>query len=306
MPTKKKASRDTRTKPSEPSGGFAAHVTAAGARHAAWIIGVLGIFAAAVGGLIGREYLYLQSDPPTSGPSTHAAQTATLQASSAGALATSTQSATPTPTGGSLRIAFLDRNGTVYVSNSLDQFLSNHDAYPVKAKVHAWSPDGTQMAFLTIAADQQFYVLIPGGTATPFITAPYTPSNIAWAPDGGRVALILNQNGFAISRLAFFDVSRGGYNVLSLSPDAIIDPDWSPNGEQIAYSAWVESGDQQLRVYHVDSDRRAILVDNGNFSDTSPSWARRVWVRVMQWECTLTNTIQVACNRWIQVSELAL
>jgi dipeptidyl aminopeptidase/acylaminoacyl peptidase len=145
-------------------------------------------------------------------------------------------------------IAF-GRNGTdghpeifmVASDGSGEQQLTNNDVADAQPD---WAPNGTQVAFTrNNQGVSDIYVLdIATGLETRITDGTGGASDPAWSPDGLSIAFTQDRNGNNLVDL----------NILSLATEEsiIVVKDigsqaaalrWSPDGQQLAYSAWVDT-----------------------------------------------------------------
>ena len=112
---------------------------------------------------------------------------------------------------------------------------------------HAWSPDGTSIAFADFIADSvgdyvvSLKVMHADGTAVTTVVSD-TVGGIGaptWSPDGERLAF--NKCGeFSCGRL--FIVSAGGGEPVEVGANMhAFNPAWSPDGSRIAFQSWSSS-----------------------------------------------------------------
>lgn len=144
-----------------------------------------------------------------------------------------------------------------------------------------WSPDGTQLAFLTRGGVS----LVPalGGTAKPTVppsaTSPVT--TVAWSPDGSELAFGRRDSLFAVS------VSGGVPRLIGLvgrtqPPE---DCDWSPDGQWIACvdgnveysrpgSTFGNVAPSLIRVYPAAGGDPTVVSSDSTKLNHSPRWSR--------------------------------
>lgn len=158
----------------------------------------------------------------------------------------------------------------------------------------AWSADGTLVAFAmnvapgddpdTVDTNMEIFVVRSDGTGLRRLTDhPGLDTNPAWSPDGSRIAFTRWPDGAASeggSRVAIWAVNADGSNLerLTLGPGLADHADWSPNGEEIAFSKYVKSKDAYAiftMEARAEDVRRFHVVTNAprGVSNTSPAWS---------------------------------
>jgi tricorn protease len=182
------------------------------------------------------------------------------------------RNASLSPTG--VRAAFEARGEILTVPaekgdyRNLTQSPGVHDRYPV------WSPDGTQLAWLSDATGE--YQLMVGdqiGTTKPRAIA--LPSkaffaNPVWSPDGKR--LLLNDN-----HLQLWMIELGSGKSARIDTDTYDDPErefdaeWSPDSKWIAYSKSLDSHLRAVFLYSLETGRSHQVTD-GLSDATAPAF----------------------------------
>lgn len=146
----------------------------------------------------------------------------------------------------------------------------------------AWSRDGRQIAFST--GPEVWLVAADGGDArrvAGFPACMYWYSRISWSPDGTRLV--------AQCMLDVYVVSLSDDQAYSLSSRIAGDveyPDWSPNGDRIAYSAGVFAGDS-IRTVRPDGTDVQPLLTRAEEVSWSPDGKRLAFVAVQDTMRTL-------------------
>jgi len=158
----------------------------------------------------------------------------------------------------------------------------------------AFSPDGTQVAFLsrsrdaivTQAAQRLFVAAVEGDAAARDITGsvpvwnwddPDVPP--VWSPDGTRIAY----SGFdvATSRIVVAIAHADGSGATTIAPDVwwlqYTHPQWSPDGQWLTFQAFttgLEHGTQLILSRSDGSDRRVLIESTTrSFSFARVAWA---------------------------------
>ena len=197
----------------------------------------------------------------------------------------------PAPTqigGGTGQIAFASsRSGIpqIYIMNLDMTGLSLLTNMEEGACQPTWSPDGSQIAFIspcrarsdfteTAYRDSSIYVMNADGTGQrPVTTVPSSDFEPAWSPDGKRIAFTSLRDGK--KDIYLLTVDTGAIVRLTTVAGDVQEnsqPSWSPFGNQIAYMVkrfnayqiWVMSDAGQGNVQIARSGQR--------FSDFLPVW----------------------------------
>jgi len=141
----------------------------------------------------------------------------------------------------------------------------------------SWSPDGSQIAFLSDrTGEEEIFLVAQDGTGEPIQLTDnggemrYAPT---WSPDGKRIA-------FSDKRGKLFVVDVSSREIVEVADDPegmIFDHTWSPHGGHLAFSMrvvndWnVGNGFSSIYVWSVaDGETRKITTDM--FNETEPVW----------------------------------
>jgi dipeptidyl aminopeptidase/acylaminoacyl peptidase len=163
-----------------------------------------------------------------------------------------------------------------------------------------WSPDGRWIAFLSAreGGKPQLFRISPFGGEATRLTESKTPVvGFAWAPDGGRIAyvaqrdptpeeekkqkekddpIVVDQN-FVAGRLWIHDLRTGKATELVKGEFQIQDPQWSPNGREIAFvTAPTPKADDgrftDILIADASTGATRKLVENPG-PDVAPRWS---------------------------------
>jgi dipeptidyl aminopeptidase/acylaminoacyl peptidase len=175
-------------------------------------------------------------------------------------------------------------NSEIYLVNAAD---SSAKARRVSSGAGiAWSPDSTELAFLSNAGsrqDQVFVLPAAGGAARRLTTLKGYVTDIRWAPDGKRLAFLYAEGGGGGGPLEAVPAQTGpigsdihnqriaivpaaGGDLRRVSPEAlnIYEYDWSPDGKRFAAIAAPGPADNnwwiaQLYVLNLATSRMDVL-----------------------------------------------
>jgi Tol biopolymer transport system component len=139
---------------------------------------------------------------------------------------------------------------------------------------HAWSPDGSRIAFA--GSDGQIYVMNADGSG---LTALADGDSPTWSPDGTRIAFTSNRDG----NLEIYVMDSAGSGQTNLTNNPADDTyglflfstnPWSPDGTQIAFSRHEdENGSFGAYVMNADGSDQSLLAEIpglGLFAGWSP------------------------------------
>lgn len=150
-----------------------------------------------------------------------------------------------------------------------------------------WSPDRSLIAFLQMdEGEVELWVMEPDGSAKVAVAEGVHWSTPSWSPDGSEVTIVRAvpdpSNPLTAKDTIFaVDVDTGDERLIAQAPQTHLgDPQWSPQGSEIAFVAAVDDGDPTTRnqpgvdIYKVDVVTGTIsqLTDHPD-QDDSPRWS---------------------------------
>jgi dipeptidyl aminopeptidase/acylaminoacyl peptidase len=162
-----------------------------------------------------------------------------------------------------------------------------------------WAPDGRRLAFLSAREERpQLWLLDPnGGEAERLVESKTAVSAFQWSPDGARIAFVAARTPsaeeerrqrlkddavvvdsiFPHTRLWVLDVADRKVRELVQGDFSVGDPQWSPDGRQLAYVATpspkADDGSRSdVWVVPADGGAPRRLTDNPG-TDNNPRWS---------------------------------
>ena len=145
-----------------------------------------------------------------------------------------------------------------------------YDAHP------SWSPDGRKIAFSTRPANVVAIAVIDlqSNEIKQLTDTERSPSAPDWAPDGQSLAIIYNPAHPGINyELYTMNANGSGFKRLTESAgyQYYDNPDWSPDGSKLTYSADLE-GNQDIYIADPDG-ANPVQVTFSAADDRSPAWS---------------------------------
>jgi Tol biopolymer transport system component len=127
----------------------------------------------------------------------------------------------------------------------------------------AWSSDGQRLA---LAADRLLSVIDFHSSQSSALAEMWFDTDFSWSPDGNKIAFISDpdpDSDAADIALEIMDVERQQRRVLArdVTFDEMVPhkPLWSPDGSQIAFTAFLDDGTQDVYVIDADGANRRRL-----------------------------------------------
>jgi len=174
-----------------------------------------------------------------------------------------------------------DGNLEIYVMNpdgSSQTRLTNNSSTEADPAV---SPDGSKIAFISDTdGNLEIFIMDADGTNIQQITFTADASNVGpkWSPDGTKLVfsrVTTSQPSGQVTQIIdifTINVDGSGENNLTMDQSNDIDPDWSPDGNRIAFSS---DRDGDFEIYTMNTNGTGILqlTTNSFAEDRAPDWS---------------------------------
>jgi Tol biopolymer transport system component len=170
---------------------------------------------------------------------------------------------------GAGKISFITRrdgNDEVYTmrgSDGGDQRRLTTDAPHETA--HAWSPDGTRLAFVR-ERDDNLYIINADGTN---LTRPTNNdfqhiaiTSLSWSPDGSKIAYVAGSD--LVHYLYSINVDGTNKRLLHPLNFPYLDVAWSPDGTKLAFAVGAGFNQSDLYVMNVDGGGLTVFTSGGS------------------------------------------
>jgi len=150
-----------------------------------------------------------------------------------------------------------------------------HDPYPIHNHDACWSPDGTQIAFVSDrSGNSEIYVMAAVPDAEPFQVTHLGILNLSgcvWSPDGTRIAYVALPSMDPLTFRIYTVPYTGGPATALVGASPGSEPAWSPEGTRVAFTS-KRSGNYEIYVVPAEGGVPIPLTDDPAY-DRSPAWS---------------------------------
>ena len=143
----------------------------------------------------------------------------------------------------------------------------------------AWSPDGSQVAFISNISGRNNLWTVPatGGWPTQLTISDQRQASPAWSPDGKWIAYISDKNGNELWDVFLVSPLSGEVTNLTASPDTASEaPAWSPDSRLVAYITKAKTSPSfEIELIDITSRLTTHVTRNSppQLGNISPHWS---------------------------------
>jgi len=160
----------------------------------------------------------------------------------------------------------------------------------------AWSPDGGQIAFVTLG-DKDIFLINPDGSDEVNLTQGLSEDDgPTWSPDGSRIAFTTGPLDQPLeSEVAV--MNRDGSSRISLTdrPGFDLQPIWSPDGTKILLTR-SDNSDSEIYVMNADGGNQTNVSNRPDTRESTPDWNGQAMV-------TVASRQQAFYSRWLRANQ---
>ena len=154
----------------------------------------------------------------------------------------------------------------------------------VDADQPAWSPDGSQIAFVAGEGHKDIMVMNADGTGVINLTNGVGDNGApTWSPDSRRILFTsqeVGQSGELLGgRIAIMDRDGSHRVTLTSHPGFDVEPGWSTDGTRIVFTRWdsgppdaQDPGDAEIYVMNSDGSGQVNVSNRPETRETNPDW----------------------------------
>ena len=145
----------------------------------------------------------------------------------------------------------------------------------IESGAPSWSPDGSQIAFVSSAKTTSIYVMNADGSGLVRLTGKGEPTggSPTWSPDGSQIAFA--SYGFRTRRLVVMDAAGTSFHtVYSTKRHSVDEPSWSPDGSTIAFDLNdIFNFPGNIWTIHPDGTGLTQVTNTPNIGARAASWS---------------------------------
>ena len=125
--------------------------------------------------------------------------------------------------------------GSIVTMDSDGRIQSTSDVGTSVGNRLAWSPDGSQIAF--VLGNALTVLTVDGSSTRTVLAGASSVGGLSWSPDGGRIAYVRRDDPKPSQRrVMIVDVEGRGHDVVADVTGSVPTVDWSPDGQLLLYS----------------------------------------------------------------------
>jgi Tol biopolymer transport system component len=168
---------------------------------------------------------------------------------------------------------FPPANEDIYLMNADGSGLVRLTENQIPDSDPAWSPDGTQIAFVSrLEVGYQIFIMnADGSSSRNFTNDTFDNLNPAWSPDGTQIAFASDREpNDPIHSTEIFVINVDGSGLTRLTSNTTFDdtPVWSPDGTKIAFNC-----DAEICVMKADGSNLRDVTNRPDSGEYLGSWS---------------------------------
>jgi Tol biopolymer transport system component len=168
----------------------------------------------------------------------------------------------------------LDNNWDIYIMDTDGTHLERLTNTRANEETPVWSPDATQIAFVTDRdGNNEIFVMNVDGSRPRNITNdPGDDMHPKWSPDGKSVIFSSVRGYWNV--VDHWAIDADGTNERRITRSVTIDTycEWSPDGEELIGRRMIDAGNSEVFLFDADGSNPRNLTNDAGF-DGWPSWA---------------------------------